>query len=199
MILLIDNYDSFVHNLARYFGRMGLERRVVRNDAATVEEIAVMRPEAVVISPGPGAPRGAGVCLDLIRRLHREIPILGICLGHQCIGEAFGGSVSRVAQPMHGRASDILHDGSDMFAGMSAGFRGARYHSLAVTLPPRADLTISAQTEDGTIMALRHGQYPMRGLQFHPESVLTDGGEILLKNFMTLARHWNAGAVKAAA
>lgn len=199
MILLIDNYDSFVHNLARYFGRMGLERHVVRNDAVTIEEITAMNPEAIVVSPGPGTPREAGICVEAIKSFHREIPILGICLGHQCIGEAFGGATISAAQPMHGRASNIAHDGGDMFTKMPPTFRGGRYHSLAVALPPRGVLEVSARADDGTIMALRHPEFPVRGLQFHPESVLTEDGEMLLRNFMTLARRWNTGAEKAAA
>lgn len=199
MILLIDNYDSFVHNLARYFGRMGLERRVVRNDAVALDEIEALAPEAIVLSPGPGTPKEAGICISVIENFYKEIPILGICLGHQCIAEAFGGATVRADQPVHGRASDITHDGSDMFTSLPPLFRGGRYHSLAVALPPRSPLEISAQAADGIVMALRHNDYPVRGLQFHPESVLTDHGTEILRNFVTLARRWNARGERAAA
>ncbi|HEY8192031.1 MAG TPA: aminodeoxychorismate/anthranilate synthase component II [Alphaproteobacteria bacterium] len=199
MILLIDNYDSFVHNLARYFGRMGLERQVVRNDAVTLDDIETLAPEAIVLSPGPRTPREAGICVSLIEKFYRQIPILGICLGHQCIAEAFGGATVPAGQPVHGRASDITHDGSDMFASLPPLFRGGRYHSLAVALPPRSPLTISARAADGTVMAIRHNAYPVCGLQFHPESVLTDHGAEMLRNFVTLARRWNARGEKAAA
>jgi anthranilate synthase/aminodeoxychorismate synthase-like glutamine amidotransferase len=193
MILLIDNYDSFVHNLARYTGQAGRPRTVVRNDAITIRDIAVMAPEAIILSPGPCAPGQAGICLELIEKFHRIIPILGICLGHQCIGEVFGGRTVRAAQPMHGKASVIEHDRSDMFAGLPRRMRGARYHSLVTELPALTKLTVSARVKDeDTIMAIRHAHYPVRGLQFHPESVLTEYGEELMLNFFALADAWNA-------
>jgi para-aminobenzoate synthetase component II len=199
MILLIDNYDSFVHNLARYAGRAGRERVVVRNDAITIQEIAVMAPEAIILSPGPCAPAQAGICLKVIEKFHRIIPILGICLGHQCIGEVFGGRTVRADWPMHGKASVIVHDGSDLFEGIPRTLRGGRYHSLVTELQPGARIEISARVMDeNTIMGLRHRHYPVRGLQFHPESVLTPHGAALMDNFLALADAWNVKELEAA-
>ena len=188
MILLIDNYDSFVHNLARYFVRLGQPTQVVRNDAVDAEGVAALRPAAIVLSPGPCTPREAGCSLEVVRRLHREIPILGVCLGHQAIAAALGGRVIRAAEPVHGRASTILHDGRGIFAGLPERFAACRYHSLLVeeaSLPD--ELEVSARTPEGLIMALRHRELPVVGVQFHPESILTDVGYDLLKNFLRLA------------
>jgi anthranilate synthase/aminodeoxychorismate synthase-like glutamine amidotransferase len=183
MILLIDNYDSFTFNLYQYLGELGAEVRVERNDALSAEAILENPFEAVVISPGPGTPRDAGVSLDLLRRA-RTTPILGVCLGHQAIGEAFGGEVVR-GVPMHGKTSEVHHDGKTLFAGLPDPFVATRYHSLVVrreTLPPC--LEVSAWTKDGTIMGLRHRTLPVEGVQFHPESFLTTVGKDLLRNFL---------------
>ncbi len=188
MIVLIDNYDSFVFNLARYFERLGQPTLVVRNDAITTSEIAAMRPQAVVISPGPCTPNEAGCSVPVIRELAETVPILGICLGHQAIGAALGGRVVRAAEPMHGRTSQVFHRGQSVFAGLPAPLVACRYHSLIVepeSLP--AELEIAAWTDDGTIMGLAHRRLPIVGLQFHPESILTDHGYALLINFLELA------------
>ena len=199
MILLIDNYDSFVHNLGRYFGRLGRARRVARNDAVTLDDIAAMMPEAIILSPGPCTPKEAGICLPLIEKFYRQIPILGICLGHQCIGEAFGGETVRAAKPMHGKTSAIEHNGNGIFSGLPPSFSAARYHSLAVSLPAATPLHITAQADDGTIMAVQHESHPVYGLQFHPESVLTEHGLEILGNFMAAADAWNAARERRAA
>lgn len=193
MILLIDNYDSFVHNLGRYFGRLGRKRHVARNDAITLREIEDLKPEAIVLSPGPRAPQNAGICLPVIERFHARIPVLGICLGHQCIGETFGGRTVRANTPVHGKTSAIGHDGTGIFAGIPHLFRAARYHSLVTELPPGTPLQITARSDDGTVMAIQHNRFPVHGLQFHPESVLTEYGFELLRNFMSIADAWNAG------
>jgi len=188
MIVLIDNYDSFVFNLARYFERLGQHTLVVRNDAITTSEIAAMRPQAVVISPGPCTPNEAGCSVPVIRELAETVPILGICLGHQAIGAALGGRVVRAAEPMHGRTSQVYHRGHSVFSGLPAPLVACRYHSLIVdpeSLP--AELEITAWTDDGTIMGLAHRRLPIVGLQFHPESILTDHGYALLINFLELA------------
>ncbi len=185
MILLIDNYDSFVHNLARYFRRLGQETVVHRNDAIDVGAVRAMQPQAIVLSPGPCTPNETGCCLDVVRELHAELPILGVCLGHQAIAAALGGSVVRATEPMHGRASDIHHDGQDLFAGLPNPLRGCRYHSLVVdesSLP--SCLRVSARTADGIVMAIQHRELPVVGLQFHPESILTNGGDALLAGFL---------------
>jgi len=192
MILLIDNYDSFVHNLASYMGRLGRERLVVRNDKITVGEVASLNPEAIILSPGPRAPREAGICLELIKQVYKEIPILGVCLGHQCIGEAFRGITVRARAPVHGKASLIVHNGEDLFMGLPSPLKGGRYHSLIVELPANAPLAITARVDgETTIMALRHNTYPCYGLQFHPESILTPYGMDLLRNFLVCADQWN--------
>jgi len=185
MLLLIDNYDSFVYNLARYFERLGRETCVVRNRAIDAEGVAELKPEAVVLSPGPCTPREAGCSLEVVRRLHGKIPMLGICLGHQVIAEAFGGRVVRAGEPVHGRTSPIHHDGRGLFAGLPGPITACRYHSLVVeeaSLP--ACLEVSARTDDGTIMGLRHRELPVVGLQFHPESILTDLGDDMLAGFL---------------
>jgi anthranilate synthase/aminodeoxychorismate synthase-like glutamine amidotransferase len=188
MLLVIDNYDSFTYNLVQYLGELGAEIRVVRNDAIALDEIAALRPDRIVISPGPGTPDDAGISLDLIKRFHRTTPILGVCLGHQAIGQAFGGRVSRAKRQMHGKTSEISHDGRGVFHGLPPRFLATRYHSLAVLeegFP--ADLEVSARADDGEIMGLRHRRLPVEGVQFHPESILTDQGKALLKNFLSLA------------
>ncbi len=188
MILVIDNYDSFVHNLARYFVCLGQETCVVRNDAISVAAVRRLRPDAMVISPGPCTPYEAGCSLELIAKCWDELPILGVCLGHQAIAAALGGRVVRANRPMHGRASAVYHDGLGMFAKVPSPFDAGRYHSLIVqehTLP--AELEVTARTASGTIMALQHRQAPVVGLQFHPESILTEYGLDLLRNFLHLA------------
>ncbi len=188
MILLIDNYDSFVHNLARYFERLGQETHVVRNDTVVVAAVRALRPAAIVLSPGPCTPHEAGVSLKLVRELHTDIPILGVCLGHQVIAEALGGKIVRAAEPVHGRTSEIRHHGSGLFAHLQSPLTICRYHSLVVettTLP--AKLRATAWTDDDTIMAIEHRSYPVYGVQFHPESILTEHGYDLLANFLRLA------------
>ena len=188
MILVIDNYDSFTYNLVQYLGELGTKPLVRRNNEVTLDEIAAMAPSQIVISPGPGRPEQAGVTLDVIKRFGPSIPLLGVCLGHQAIGMAFGGSVVRAVAPMHGKTSSISHDGRGVFTGIASPFTVARYHSLVVQrdgMP--ADLEISAQTEDdGTVMALRHKSYPIHGVQFHPESIMTREGSHLLRNFLNV-------------
>ena len=187
MLLLLDNYDSFTYNLAQYLGQMGQTLEVRRNDKISLEEIEELAPERIVISPGPCTPKEAGISEPLVERFARKIPILGVCLGHQAIGEAFGGRVVRAAKIMHGKTSEIHHDGKTIFSGLPQGFRATRYHSLIVerkSLPK--ELEISAETEDGTIMGLRHRKLRVEGVQFHPESVLTEPGFRLLENFLAL-------------
>jgi len=188
MILLIDNYDSFVFNVARYLTELGERVEVARNDALDLAAIEALKPEALVISPGPCSPNEAGISLDAVRALSGRLPILGICLGHQCIGQAFGGRVVRAKEPMHGRASQVRHRGSDVFAGLPSPFPAARYHSLAVELGEDTPLVATAWSEDGEIMGLAHRAHPTFGVQFHPESVLTGPGYELLTNFLKLAR-----------
>ena len=186
MILLLDNYDSFTYNLAQFLGQLGETLEVVRNDQITVDEIARKKPARIVISPGPGTPEDAGICVDVIRRFAGAIPILGVCLGHQAIGQAFGGRVIRAPEIMHGKPSRIHHDSKTIFKKLPQDFVATRYHSLIVeekSFP--ADLEISAKT-DGIIMGLRHRTMQVEGVQFHPESVLTDVGMQLLKNFLSL-------------
>ncbi len=188
MILLIDNYDSFVHNLGRYLRRLGADTSVVRNDAISVEQIRTLNPQAIVMSPGPCAPQQAGCCLEVVEQLHQDYPILGVCLGHQVIAESFGGTIVRAKQPIHGRASSISHDGRGSFHGLPNSFLVGRYHSLIAerdSLP--SSLEISAWLPDGTIMAIRHKQFPVVGWQFHPESVLTEHGYSLLRSFLQFA------------
>lgn len=188
MLLLIDNYDSFVHNLARYFERLEQETRVVRNDAVDVAAVRALGPRAIVLSPGPCTPHEAGVSLAIVRELCEEYPILGVCLGHQVIGEAFGGCVVRAPQPVHGRASQIRHDGRRLFESVPSPLQVGRYHSLVVepaTLP--AELRATAWTDDGVLMAFEHVRYLVFGVQFHPESILTQHGYEMLANFLRLA------------
>jgi anthranilate synthase component 2 len=188
MVLLIDNYDSFTFNLAQYLGELGAEVTVRRNDQITLDEIAALRPARIVISPGPGRPEDAGVSIAAIQRFGASLPILGVCLGHQAMGAAFGGNVVRAPRLMHGKSSTIEHDGKGVFAGLTAPFAAARYHSLVVSETGwPAALEIAARTpDDGTVMALRHREWPMHGVQFHPESILTSEGRRLLRNFLEL-------------
>ena len=186
MVVVIDNYDSFTYNLVQYLGELGAEIRVVRNDEVSVEEVAAARPRHIVISPGPGRPEQAGITMDVIRRLGRTVPTLGVCLGHQAIGAVFGGRVVRAAVPMHGKTSMIEHDQCGVFAGIPGPFLATRYHSLVVAdegLPET--LVVTARTvEDRTIMGLRHRTWPVHGVQFHPESILTSEGRRMLGNFL---------------
>ena len=188
MLFVLDNYDSFTYNLVQYFGELGADPLVRRNDEITVDEIAALKPAGICISPGPGAPREAGVSSAVIRELGPSIPILGVCLGHQCIGEVFGGEVVRAARLMHGKTSPILHGDGGVFAGLPNPFEATRYHSLLVrrdSVP--ACLEINAETAEGEIMGLRHREYPIHGVQFHPESILTTEGKNLLVNFLRLS------------
>jgi para-aminobenzoate synthetase component II len=187
MILLLDNYDSFTYNLAQYLGELGCEVEVHRNDKISVEEIAKRKPERIVISPGPCTPQEAGISIELIERLAGKFPILGVCLGHQALGAAFGGKIVRAPKLFHGKTSEIHHDGKGVFQDLPEPFTATRYHSLIVerkTLP--RELTITAETADGIIMGVRHRQHKLEGVQFHPESVLTESGKPLLQNFLSL-------------
>ena len=186
MILMIDNYDSFTYNLAQYLGMLGSEVEVHRNDKITLDAIENMKPERIVISPGPGTPQSAGITIPVIERFHSKVPILGVCLGHQGIGAAFGGRVVHAAQLMHGKTSEISHDGKSIFRDLPDPFTATRYHSLAIereSLP--SCLEVSAVAEDGEIMGLRHREYPVEGIQFHPESILTKEGMSILQNFLS--------------
>jgi anthranilate synthase component II len=191
MILILDNYDSFTYNLVQYLGELGETLHVRRNDALSVDDVGALRPEAIVISPGPCTPADAGITVPLIRRWGASIPMLGVCLGHQAIGEAYGGRVVRANRVMHGKTSQLVHDGTELFAGLPSPLRVMRYHSLVVepsSLP--TDLVVTARATDSVdeIHALRHRVHPVWGVQFHPESILTEGGKHLLQNFLTLAR-----------
>lgn len=189
MILVIDNYDSFTYNLVQYLGELGQEVKVARNDKITLSKIRSFRPEKMVISPGPGFPKDAGISNDVIREFAAKIPILGVCLGHQCIGEVFGGRVIKASRPMHGKTSRIYHSGMEIFKGLKNPFDAIRYHSLVVersSLP--GCLEITAETKEKEIMGLKHKKYPVWGVQFHPESILTLDGKKILKNFLELKR-----------
>jgi len=187
MILLLDNYDSFTYNLAQYLGQMGQELEVRRNDEITLDDVAALHPNRIVISPGPCTPKEAGISVPLIQRFAGEVPILGVCLGHQAIGAAFGGNVIRAQTIMHGKTSEIRHDDKTIFEKLPNPFIATRYHSLIVERESLPDeLAISAETDDGTIMGLRHKSLPVEGVQFHPESVLTSAGYHLLENFLRL-------------
>jgi anthranilate synthase component 2 len=188
-LLVIDNYDSFTYNLVHFLGDLGAHSTVVRNDKITLDEIAAMAPAAIVLSPGPATPNEAGICLALIDRFKADTPILGVCLGHQAIGQAMGGEVVRAPELMHGKTSRINHAGKGIFRGLNSGFEATRYHSLIVkahTLP--ADLEVTATTDDGLIMGLQHRRYPLHGVQFHPESIASENGHALLQNFLNLSR-----------
>jgi len=189
MLLVVDNYDSFTWNLVHYLGELGTAPEVVRNDKATVEEVLEARPEAIVLSPGPCTPNEAGICLDLIGRAAGRVPILGVCLGHQAIGQAYGGEVVRAPTLMHGKLSAIGHDGDGVFAGLPSPFMATRYHSLAIRPSSLPDgLVANARTEDGIIMGVRHRTHPVHGVQFHPESIASEHGHRLLANFLSAAR-----------
>jgi anthranilate synthase component 2 len=188
MILVIDNYDSFTYNLVHYLNELGAETRVVRNDDLTVDEALALKPDAVLLSPGPCTPDQAGICLDLLKSAPEDLPIFGVCLGHQAMGQAFGGDVVRAKTLMHGKTSPIHHEGKSVFAGLDEPFTAARYHSLAVKRETLPDvLEVTAWTEDGEIMGLSHKTRPIHGVQFHPESIATEGGHDLLANFLDLA------------
>jgi len=187
MLLVIDNYDSFTYNLVQYFGELGADPVVKRNDAITPEEVEKLKPERIVISPGPGTPSDAGISMEVIRRMGKTTPILGVCLGHQCIAEVYGGKVVRADRLMHGKTSPIRHEASGVFAGLPNPFEATRYHSLIVeksSVP--ACLRITADTAEGEIMGLQHREFPVHGVQFHPESILSREGKDLLRNFLTL-------------
>ena len=189
MILMIDNYDSFTYNLVQYLGEMGQELKVYRNDAITLAEIKKLKPSRIVISPGPGSPKDAGISKNVIKALGPRIPVLGVCLGHQCIGEVFGGKVVGAKRLMHGKTSLIFHDGKGVFNNIDNPFIATRYHSLLVerkNLPK--DLEITAETKEREIMGLRHKRFPIYGVQFHPESILTQSGKAVLRNFLDLTR-----------
>ena len=193
MILLLDNYDSFVYNLARYVEELGELPIVRRNNAVTVAEVRALAPSHIIISPGPCGPSEAGISTDVVRRFGPTIPILGVCLGHQCIGAAYGAGIVRARRPMHGKASRIRHDGGGLFSGLPNPFAAARYHSLVISrLGLPADLRVTASAEDGEIMAVEHARHPVIGLQFHPESVLTEYGYVLLDRFL----HGAAGRIE---
>jgi anthranilate synthase component 2 len=192
VIYLIDNYDSFTFNLVHYFGELGAEVDVRRNDKVTSDAVVDADPDAIVLSPGPRTPKEAGICLDLIAKAGSTIPILGVCLGHQAIGDAFGGKVVRAPTQVHGKLSEIRHNGSGVFRGINAPFRATRYHSLVVerSSMPR-DLTVTAETEDGVVMGLAHTKLPVHGVQFHPESIASEHGHLMLRNFLDIAAAWN--------
>ncbi|GBQ06899.1 MULTISPECIES: aminodeoxychorismate/anthranilate synthase component II [Acetobacter] len=192
MILLIDNYDSFTFNLVHYLGELGERCDVRRNDSLTVEDAMALKPEAIVLSPGPCSPNEAGICCDLIAAAAGNIPVFGVCLGHQAIGQVFGAKVVRAPTPMHGKISPVFHDGKDVFTGLPNPFNATRYHSL--TLEPSSipdSLDVTAWTEDGIIMGVCHKQHPISGVQFHPESIASEYGHDLLRNFLQEARAWN--------
>ena len=185
MLLVIDNYDFFTYNLVQYFGELGTEMKVVRNDAMSIDEIRELAPDRICISPGPCTPNEAGISCDVIREFGSNIPILGVCLGHQSIGQVFGGDVIRAEKLMHGKTSPVFHTGKSVFAGLSSPFTATRYHSLIVKRDTLPDcLEITAETENGTIMGLMHKEFPIHGVQFHPESILTEDGMKMLENFL---------------
>ena len=186
MIAMIDNYDSFTYNLVQYLGELGAEVQVFRNDAISVEALDALEPSHIVISPGPGEPSEAGVSNEVIRQLGPHRPLLGVCLGHQCIGEVFGGKVVRAPRLMHGKVSPVYHYGDDLFVGVPSPFEATRYHSLIVRQPLPPDLLATAFTREGELMGLRHRQYPIFGVQFHPESILTASGKLILRNFLAV-------------
>jgi anthranilate synthase component II len=198
MFLLIDNYDSFTYNLFHYLGEIGIDVEVRRNDAVSVEDALAMRPQAIVISPGPCDPDRAGICLDLIRGAAGRVPLLGVCLGHQSIGQAFGGRVVRAPKPMHGKTSAVSHAGTDIFSGLPSPFTANRYHSLMVAREGLPEcLVVTAESEDGVIQGIAHRDLPVYGVQFHPESIATEHGHALLRNFLGIVRGTMAAGMTA--
>ena len=200
MIILIDNYDSFTFNLVHYLGGLGADVIVHRNDKISADAVVAADPDAIVLSPGPCTPNEAGICLDLIAKASATIPLLGVCLGHQAIGQAFGGKVVRAPVPVHGKLSEVSHGGQGLFRGINGPFRATRYHSLVVdrkTMP--ADLAVTAETDDHLVMALAHAKLPVHGVQFHPESIASEHGHLMLGNFLALAADWNAATGRRAA
>jgi anthranilate synthase component 2 len=193
MILLIDNYDSFTFNLFHYLGGLGADVAVHRNDKITVKDVLAAEPDAIVLSPGPCTPNDAGICLELIKAASPRIPIFGVCLGHQAIGQVFGGDVVRAPVPVHGKLSEVKHKGESVFRGINGPFKATRYHSLVVdrkTFP--TELAVTAETDDGLVMGLAHTRLPVHGVQFHPESIASEHGHLILRNFLELAADWNA-------
>ena len=193
MIVLIDNYDSFTFNLVHYLGALGADVAVHRNDKITARDVIAGDPDAIILSPGPCTPNDAGICLDLIKSAAKTIPIFGVCLGHQAVGQAFGGEVVRAPLPVHGKLSEVSHTGQGLFRGINGAFKATRYHSLVVdraTMP--ADLAVTAETSDRLVMGLAHKSLPVHGVQFHPESIASEHGHLMLKNFLELAADWNA-------
>jgi anthranilate synthase component 2 len=192
MIVLIDNYDSFTFNLVHYLGGLGAEVSVHRNDKLASADVLAADPDAIVLSPGPCTPNEAGICLDLIDKAAESVPILGVCLGHQAIGQAFGGKIVRAPMPVHGKLSEIRHRGAGVFRGINAPFQATRYHSLVVDRDSLPDeLALSAETDEGLVMGVSHGEFPVHGVQFHPESIASEHGHLILKNFLELAAAWN--------
>jgi anthranilate synthase component 2 len=192
-VLVIDNYDSFVYNLVQYLGELGAEPEVHRHDALPLDDLRALAPDAVLVSPGPGRPEDAGVTMDVIRRLGERTPILGVCLGHQAIGQAFGGDVVRAPVPLHGKLSEIKHQGESVFRGINGPFKATRYHSLVVargSMP--AELVVTAETDDQLVMGLAHRTLAVHGVQFHPESIASEHGHLMLRNFLDIAAAWNA-------
>jgi anthranilate synthase component 2 len=192
MFLLIDNYDSFTYNLYHYLGELGAQLVVKRNDALTAAEAVAMSPQGIILSPGPCTPNEAGICLKLIEAVAGKVPLLGVCLGHQALGQAFGGKVVRAPAPLHGKLSQVSHRGIGVFQDIPTPFTGTRYHSLIVDRATLPDcLEITAETSDGLIMGMQHRQYPLHGVQFHPESIASEHGHLMLKNFLDIAASWN--------
>ena len=195
MIVLIDNYDSFTFNLVHYLGGLGAEVAVHRNDKIASTDVVAADPDAIVLSPGPCTPDDAGICLELIEKAAATIPVFGVCLGHQAIGQAFGGQVVRAPVPVHGKLSEVSHEGKGVFRGINRPFKATRYHSLVVdrkTMP--ADLAVTAETDDRLVMGLAHARLPVHGVQFHPESIASEHGRLILKNFLDIAADWNAAS-----
>lgn len=191
MILIIDNYDSFVYNLARYVEKLGAHALVKRNDKITIDEIKTLTPEAIILSPGPCTPKEAGICIDVIKTFGETTPILGVCLGHQAIGEAYDGQTIRASKPMHGKSSMLEHDANGLFENLPSPMQIGRYHSLITQRPENSELVVTARSNDGEIMAMQHKTHPVYGIQFHPESVLTPDGITIIENFLNLATQKN--------
>jgi anthranilate synthase component 2 len=192
MVILIDNYDSFTFNLVHYLGGLGADVVVHRNDKVAVKDVLAAEPDAIVLSPGPCTPNEAGICLDLIEQAAANVPILGVCLGHQAIGQSFGGNVVRAPSPVHGKLADVHHQSDGLFRGINGSFKATRYHSLVVDRPTMpAELAVTAETGDKLVMGLAHKTLPVHGVQFHPESIASEHGHLILKNFLDLAAQWN--------